>query len=549
MSRKQFVNANAIRVQSNLLSNKGIARELGGLEDNFGLVLARVTSVDYSTGMISYSLIINSPIQQYDQVATARLPMYSYGTNDDGETYGKFLDVAIGSLVLIGYVKGYSSQPIVIASYADTGADTSNLASGFDKGDRKGEVREVYPSQQVELTKDNGEYTRTFNGQSFLTVVNPSDDENSSTDKVIDEDYDGVTESYLEGLWSPLGNKPYNMSLEAPAVLLQHQSNVNWDKHRTKFLIKPTGEVITKLVNMNHPEVTIGEVMDLNKGLYLYRTFDNLKLEDSKHKSLIKLTEDNSVLIKSSDLDQDGDSESGSIEVTSQGTKIDGDLVASMQALSTLSKKIDSLAKSAKALEDLLNQIGTDFMLKLPQTIATQEGNIGKAQESADSATKTANQVESDLKTTTDGLNSSIKEITGNVEGIEKDLTDKTSTLQKNIDAVNGSLGDYKTSNNASIKRLQKSVGTLQSNVSDIQESIKAISIIQSDISALKTSVGNAVSTANNASTTANNASIIANNANDGANSNYWRIYNLVTQLNNSKAAPDYTFIVDDTKH
>lgn len=535
MGRKQYVQANAIRPQSNLLANRGVARELSGNYDNYELCLGRVTAVDYSKGMVSYSLIINGKIQQYDQVATAMLPVYSYGINDDGEAYGKYLSAPVGSLILIGYIKGLSSRPIVIGTYADNGVDLSNLASGYTKGDRNQEERTVYPSQQVSLIKDNGEYTRTFNGQSFLTVVNPSDDENSITDKVIDEDYDGVTESYLDGLWSPLSNKAYDMSLEAPAMLLQHQSNVSWDKHRTKFLIKPTGEFLTKLVNMNHPERTIGGTLDLNRGAYLYRTFDNLSLSESQKNALIKLTEEGSVLLQASDLDRDKHPETGSIEVTPQGTKIDGDLVASMQAVTALSKKLESLSNSAQSLEDLLNKIGTDFMLKLPQTIATQGGNISRAQESADSATKKAEQVEGDLKTSVDGINKSIKEITGNIEGIENDLTNKTSALQKSINSVSSSLDSYKSSNNTAVKNLQSSLSSLQTTVSDIQDVIKPIGTLQSDVNKLKADVSNALS--------------IANNANNGANSNYWRVYNLVTQLNNSKVAPDYTFMVDDTKH
>lgn len=524
MAQQRYIDKNSLpfRLQSGIAGSP--YQELSGTTDNFQLSLVRVQRIDYTSGKIFYTNLGTANAIQADQEATATLPRDFFGYNQNGDPFGRNKIIPEGSQALIGYIEGISSRPIVINIYPSDSDDLYGLAPSFDEQSNDGDNdqrsrtwvdKTVYPNQNVKLASADGTYTRTLDGQSFLQIMPEDDDPESPMFDVISEKYDGVSDGYADGLWDSLNSKPYNMYLQAPAILLQHQSNASWDKHRSKFLIKPTGQSLIRMSNLDSPDKSLGVDLGLAEGVSIFTTQDTNQLEGSTKNSQLNLTNENTIELKV----QDGDNK-GSVVVTPRGTEIDGDLIASNEALQQLNKQLTKVSESAQRLQDTLNKVGTEFLLGLPQTIANHDGDIKKANDNASSASKKADQVGTDLTTKTEAINESIKGINEQVTTFSTDLTSLKTELNTSINQVQTNLTKYSTANDSKVT-------SLQGNVSNMQKTLDNLSGLDSQIKDLTSSMGTLQEAVNTAST--------------GVNNNFSRITNLVKQLNANTPAGSYT--------
>lgn len=204
------------------------------------IVMGEVKKVNYRYHTVDIELIkdrtiLGSSPETRGRYA-ARLPVQFSGTTATGKAYGQVNPIQVGSLVLVGFVGGKKTLPMVLGIYGRTEESYNLSRSPIDAVEAKDTELEEYTSNQFtlypSLTFDsvdgNGGRTVTFSGKSFL-VMDAESDENMSgiTDSAEGTEYAQLSDStyYTGELIEPTNTK-------APVILFKHQGS----NTKNKFL-------------------------------------------------------------------------------------------------------------------------------------------------------------------------------------------------------------------------------------------------------------------------------------------------------------------------
>ncbi|MBT9670567.1 hypothetical protein GPK34_00750 [Secundilactobacillus kimchicus] len=372
----------------------------GGLYENVGTpdnsqlpLLARVVSVDYEKGEVGYALGQDEVVQGY-----AYIPITDSGLNSKGKVYGRFGAISPGTIVLLAFERGSTDKAYIINAYAKQSADVKNYAPHSNTVGAT-DIKQILPSGQGSLATEFGNYTRTFNGGSFIDI---SDDELAST-------LTGV--SYNENLFSVDGyptldafydseGNPLDIRKQAQNWSLVHQSFSDEDQHRTMFSIDKFGTITGQMLDLDEESKSR---LDLNldnlNGLGIRKVSDYTHEDDAQDPDLIdsddfaelRIDVDNNIVLTNHIKGK----ETG-VKITPDGTYVDGVLVASQNNFEELTEEVNKVKGNLDSINSEITGLGSDFFTKLRTDLTSAQNALGKVQTNQ----TTANASLSDLQNT-----------------------------------------------------------------------------------------------------------------------------------------------------
>ena len=296
-------NSGGHRYQSTMPNNTTSYRVNGVTKSN-NLVLGKVISVDYQRGLaqvVTENSIFTSVVKA---TQGALMPVDFFNTNSKGEVYGNYRPIETGSVVLLGYLDGNTANPIIIGVYPPvpeamekiTPTPINNISDQtYPTRNEVLTFKTVYPSQQVKLITEQGDYFRTFNGRSLLVV----DQDNFG--KLSDISYDAFSD--MRARHANEKQDLYDVPNEAQRMLLLHQANTDTDKHRTRFFIDRNGDASAYWLDANNDKSLVGVQATKDKGIKVFYNHVSQAVDTSSLYSSIEVTSDNKITLQSNDKD------------------------------------------------------------------------------------------------------------------------------------------------------------------------------------------------------------------------------------------------------
>lgn len=190
---------------------------------------------------------------------SAKLPVGFSGTDKSGNAYGQITPVEAGSLVVIGYVEGHKTTPIVLGIYGNDNESFDLSRSPVDSVDKNDPNQDkyvddsftVYPSLTYSSSDGQGNKAISFPGKSFLVLDSEANEYTESvSDDGLGTDYQDLDSSYYHSgkIITPKEGK-------APTMLFRHQGDkltddgVEPDSHALMFFVDQDGTMRTSMVN------------------------------------------------------------------------------------------------------------------------------------------------------------------------------------------------------------------------------------------------------------------------------------------------------------
>lgn len=422
-----------------------IARENEPTGIGSQLVFGIVTANNTAKGTINYALSATG-----QTVGEARVSVFNYGSLSSGNKYGYYHPIGVGSRVLIGFVDGDTTQGVVIGVVPPTGTDYSIYTPKVFDGDNSNRLSEkiVYPSQQSILVSQNGEFTRTFDGYSFFHTWSGTSDlplyQNASKyDSGILSGIGTEEKPMLDAFYKSDGETELPINPQAQNWDLVHESNSDIDTHKTRFFINQFGEFNMALFDRDTDDAHIVNLdVDRADGFKLIKAVDfdhSIDTSNCKNYTEFSLNDDQTISI----LYHNDKKETG-VKVTSDGTYIDGVLVAAKNSLEDLTEKFKQLTTDFNNLNTKITSLGSDFFTKLRDDVTKLQNSSGSLTqqviELGNSVSDNQNQISSVNKTATSNtqaildLNNTISGINGN-DGTLTKLSSKVDSISNKLPA------------------------------------------------------------------------------------------------------------------
>jgi len=442
-------NSDGHRYQSTMPNNTTSYRVSGVTKSN-NLVLGKVISVDYQRGLaqvVTENSIFTSVVKA---TQGALMPVDFFNTNSKGEVYGNYRPIETGSVVLLGYLEGNTANPIIIGVYPPvpeamekiTPTPINNISDQtYPTRNEVLTFKTVYPSQQVKLITEQGNYFRTFNGRSLLVV----DQDNFG--KLSDISYDAFSD--MRARHANEKQDLYDVPNEAQRMLLLHQANTETDKHRTRFFIDRNGDASAYWLDANNDKSLVGVQATKDKGIKVFYNHVSQAVDTSSLYSSIEVTSDNKITLQSND--KDG---KGSVVVTPQGTSIDGFLVASESNFESLSTRFQTLQQRFETLKTEIDKVGVDYIISLPDKISSLNRDVGSVENGL-----------SLLKQSTSDLTLDLTALKNNYNTLNQDVQTNTKDLNNKISNLLGRLSNYES--------VVNDVGSLKNQITELSVSVQ----------------------------------------------------------------------------
>lgn len=296
---------NPVRYQASLGGNQKY-RNMGNVSGQAYLVRGQVTNVYYQKGTLDFNTYGSSVTSGVtDGSGSAPIPVDFWGKNTDGKVFGCYRPVQKGSQILVAYIGGDTSRPIVIGVYPDNEAsyelispvhyNTGDDSTDDVQNDALGE-RKIYPNQQMMYESGKGDILRSMGGKSFLYI---SENGSGYLDD-INYAYDEISDFYDAD-----ANEIEPTMTKAQSWLLVHEDNESdeaSDGHRTRFYVNRSGELMVTFANKDDPNNIVVLEASKDSGFKLTKRFDNSNIkEESEDYVQFGIGNGNNVSIQSVD--------------------------------------------------------------------------------------------------------------------------------------------------------------------------------------------------------------------------------------------------------
>ena len=277
---------NPVRYQASLGGNQKY-RNMGNVSGQAYMVRGQVTHVYYQKGTLDFNTYGSSISSgTTDGSGSAPIPIDFWGKNTDGKVFGCYRPVQTGSQILVAYIGGDTSRPIVIGVYPDneesyelispvhynTGDDSTDDVQNDALGERK-----LYPNQQMMYESGKGDILRSMGGKSFLYI---SENVSGYLDD-INYAYDSIRDFYDAD-----ANEIEPTMTKAQSWLLVHEDNDSdeaADGHRTRFYVNRAGELMVTFANKEDPNEIVVLEASKESGFKLTKRFDNSNLKEDSN--------------------------------------------------------------------------------------------------------------------------------------------------------------------------------------------------------------------------------------------------------------------------
>ena len=192
------------------------------------ITLGKVVQVNFRYNTVDIQLLDNTVLAKSGESAgkfSAKIPVEFGGTTKDGKPFGQVQPLAIGTLVLVGFIDGSKNTPVVLSVYQTSGEALELSRAPFDGADPSdpslqglmNQHFKVFPSLTYEHVDGVGNRTVTFNGKSFMTM-----DSDRTVSKITD-DMDGFDYGDLGSSYYYSGELIEPVNTKAPTILFKHQ--------------------------------------------------------------------------------------------------------------------------------------------------------------------------------------------------------------------------------------------------------------------------------------------------------------------------------------
>lgn len=400
------------------------------------LLLAQVINVNYKYNTVDLMSLQHKEVFQNSYANegkfSAKLPIEFGGRNIAGQPYGQINPIAVGNIVLVGFINADKNMPIVLSVYNDGTVSNKLTQAPFANADPTDEElqRHTYQKFQVypSLTYDgiDGEGTRvaSFSGKSFFLVSASEERDSGTTDAGYGTNYEDLATSYYND-----GELIEPMVPMAPTILFNHQGiedeDGNEDTHKLLFHIERDGTYRTSMLDKTADWRTFFE-MKPDGGVRLRRQGDSIRIDDGFEVGEIGISSDGRVYLRNGDTDlevrADGLYSNGaplSVDLSSIYEKLeqqDGKLVSMSTSIIKTDEKVQILADKTEYYDDKFIDYDASFTVMaemieskvtatevqdmIDGSMADFTGEIAKVQADADRANQVISDMASDNRVT-----------------------------------------------------------------------------------------------------------------------------------------------------
>lgn len=494
--------SNDIRTQSSLGSNWiKITQENMKMTD---LTLAKVIKVYYEYQTVELKTLYgntnlglgNGTNGQF----SAPFPKSYTAYTPENEVYGEIPTIVPGQLVLVGFIGGNHNNPIVINTYGvnelNKQLTRTPLISGDMRNDRNYKLNsasfKVHPSLNYEYHDGEGNISKSWNGNTFLSITSDDTNLDTATDIGLGTLFTDLSTSYYTD-----GSLIESRIKRSPTMLFKHQGFYdmfgNPDNHVTMFYLDSDGTYRRSIVN--ETESFRQTLVQDHMGTYRIRTdYNSLDLDQGtefiefgidsmaqeffiNNNKFQFLLDNNGLFVNGKPLLQD----------------VDNDIKATQERLDSLNK---SLTEIEKNVQDTVNSTLNDFIEK-----------SNKAIEDANSAMESVSNFEQKIQSVSRKADSSITKQDNFVRDVYTPFSTKVDSFMTNVEPKITNLTDVQIpSINANLKnkanksdldnKADKSELDSKADKSELQEKAD-----QTTVNGLSTNITNLTDKVNNLTT------------------------------------------------
>ena len=364
------------------------------------LLLAQVIQVNYKYNTVDLLALQHKEVFQNSYANegrfSARLPMEFGGRNLAGQPYGQVNPIAVGTVVLVGFINSDKDMPIVISVYNNNDVNKQLSRTRFANADPTdmtlaGEMYQkfsLYPSLTYDSIDGDGNRIVTFSGKSFIAFDTKDMQNSPMTDASYGSRYEDLGTSYYND-----GELIEPMKGRAPNVLFKHQGILDDDNkpdtHNFMIHINPDGTYRTSMMDTEQDWRTMFEMTPEGK-IRLRRQGDTVRLNDGFEIGELGINEEGIVYLRNGDMD---------LEVREDGIYSQGKLISESVNLDDIYEKLANatfeINKTNESLQILADksEVQDGKIVNLETEITIVAGKV----ESKVSATEVQDMIDSSI--------------------------------------------------------------------------------------------------------------------------------------------------------
>ena len=364
------------------------------------LLLAQVIQVNYKYNTVDLLALQHKEVFQNSYANegrfSARLPMEFGGRNLAGQPYGQVNPIAVGTVVLVGFINSDKDMPIVISVYNNNDVNKQLSRTRFANADPTdmtlaGEMYQkfsLYPSLTYDSIDGDGNRIVTFSGKSFIAFDTKDMRNSPMTDASYGSRYEDLGTSYYND-----GELIEPMKGRAPNVLFKHQGILDDDNkpdtHNFMIHINPDGTYRTSMMDTEQDWRTMFEMTPEGK-IRLRRQGDTVRLNDGFEIGELGINEEGIVYLRNGDMD---------LEVREDGIYSQGKLISESVNLDDIYEKLANatfeINKTNESLQILADksEVQDGKIVNLETEITIVAGKV----ESKVSATEVQDMIDSSI--------------------------------------------------------------------------------------------------------------------------------------------------------
>lgn len=392
------------------------------------LLLAQVIQVNYKYNTVDLLALQHKEVFQNSYANegrfSARLPMEFGGRNLAGQPYGQVNPIAVGTVVLVGFINSDKDMPIVISVYNNNDVNKQLSRTRFANADPTdmalaGQMYQkfsLYPSLTYDSIDGDGNRVVTFSGKSFIAFDTKDMQNSPMTDASYGSRYEDLGTSYYND-----GELIEPMKGRAPNVLFKHQGILDDDNkpdtHNFMIHINPDGTYRTSMMDTEQDWRTMFEMTPEGK-IRLRRQGDTVRLNDGFEIGELGINEEGIVYLRNGDMD---------LEVREDGIYSQGKLI-------TESINLDDIYEKLANVTFEINKTNESLQI-LTEKSELQDGKIVNLETEI---TIVAGKVESKVSAT---------EVQDMIDSSIVDMTDAIKKAQEDADRANKVISDMASDN------------------------------------------------------------------------------------------------------
>ena len=364
------------------------------------LLLAQVIQVNYKYNTVDLLALQHKEVFQNSYANegrfSARLPMEFGGRNLAGQPYGQVNPIAVGTVVLVGFINSDKDMPIVISVYNNNDVNKQLSRTRFANAEPTdmalaGQMYQkfsLYPSLTYDSIDGDGNRIVTFSGKSFIAFDTKDMQNSPMTDASYGSRYEDLGTSYYND-----GELIEPMKGRAPNVLFKHQGILDDDNkpdtHNFMIHINPDGTYRTSMMDTEQDWRTMFEMTPEGK-IRLRRQGDTVRLNDGFEIGELGINEEGIVYLRNGDMD---------LEVREDGIYSQGKLISESVNLDDIYEKLANatfeINKTNESLQILADksEVQDGKIVNLETEITIVAGKV----ESKVSATEVQDMIDSSI--------------------------------------------------------------------------------------------------------------------------------------------------------